>query len=71
MTPACLKCCGKTPCEIEALLIVAIGFASKSTHSLMILVGQGSRSQDLFGEDDMSFRTATSNIVVNLGKFVI
>ena len=64
-----MKHCGKTPSKIEALIILAIGFASKSTHSLMILVGQWSRSQDLFREDNMNFQTASSDVVVSVLKY--
>ena len=58
-TKAVLKQSGKTPSDRERLIIVTIGLARMSMHSLMINVGQGSRLQLLLGASDISLRTSS------------
>ena len=58
-TRACLKRSGKIPSERDILMILVIGVTSISLQSLIIDVGQGSRLQDLFGEDERSLRISS------------
>ena len=60
MTSAFLKHSGNIPSERDRFMILVIGVARMSIQSLTRDVGQGSRSHDLFGEEEMSFFTSSS-----------
>ena len=62
MTKACLNLSGKTPPAGDRFMMVVI-WVRTSKHSLMMKVGQGSKSQDLVGDLDRSFSTNTSSSV--------
>ena len=51
VTKACLNLSGKTPLASDRLMILVIG----------VKVGQGSKSQDLVGDFDMSFDSNLSS----------
>ena len=55
VTRARLKRSGKTPSERDRLTIWVMGATRMSIHSLMIKVGQRSRSHCLFGEAMINF----------------
>ena len=59
VTKACLNLSGKTPSASDMLMMLVIGIRRTSRHSLMMKVGQGSSSQDLVGDLDMSFPTSS------------
>ena len=60
MTIACLNLSGKTNSQRERFMMLVIGVRRTSMHSLMMKVGQGSKSKDLVGDLDMSFLTSSS-----------
>ncbi len=48
---------GKIPSERDKLIMFVMGVMSMSMHSFTKEVGQGSSSQDLVGEEEISFHT--------------
>ena len=59
MTIACLNLSGKTPSRRERFKMLVIEVRRTSRHSLMMKVGQGSKSHDLVGDLDMSILTSS------------
>ena len=60
MTIACLNLSGKTPSRRERFMMLVIRVRRTSRLSLMMKVGQGSKSHDLVEDLDMSFLTSSS-----------
>ena len=60
MTKASLNLSGKTPLSSGRLMMLVIGVRRTSRHSLMMKVGQDSKSQDLVGDLDMSYPASSS-----------
>ncbi len=53
------ECIGKIPSERDKLIMFVMGVMSMSMHSFTKEVGQGSSSQDLVGEEEISFLTSS------------
>lgn len=68
VTRAFLKWSGKVPSERERFMIWVMGATRISRQSLIIKVGQGSRSQCLFGEAEISLLTWSWVSGVKLGR---
>lgn len=56
---ACFRGLGKVPEERDKLITAVIGKTRKSIKRFSSAVGIGSRQQDLFGEDEINFRTSS------------
>ena len=54
-TYAHLKSSGNKPEQSDAFIISVIGLIKTSRHAFSSMVGSGSRSQDLFGDDMIIF----------------
>ena len=52
--------------SLASMIILAMGLARISIHSLTKMVGHGFRLQDLFGEEKTSLRASTSDIGVKV-----
>ena len=59
MTIACFNLSEKTPSRRERFMMLVIGMRRTSRHSLIMKVGQGSKSHDQVGDLDMSFLTSS------------
>ena len=57
---ACLKSSGNKPEHSDACMISVMGLSNVSRHAFNIMVGSGSKSQDLFGEDIIMFLTSST-----------
>ena len=65
LTWACLKSSGNMPEHSDAFIIFVIGLNNESRHAFNSVVGNGSRSHDLFREDMIVFLTSSTVAGVN------
>ena len=65
MTWACLKTSGNKPEHSDAFIIYVIGLSNVLRQDFNSMVGSGSSSQDLFGEDIIIFFTSSAVVGSN------
>ena len=72
LTCSCLKSSGNIPEHNDVFIIFVIGLISESRHAFNSVVGNGSRSHDLFGEEMIIFLTSSivAGVKADCGEFI-